>query len=86
MKIQCARIAMKLDTDEADTLRVSTTTMILKSSSVLLTYDDVFACGTQSDRFCQNLSELVRLLKSVRIGQNGLDFRNRLSKLVINSG
>ena len=39
---------------------------------VLLAYDDVFACGAQSDRFCQNLSELVRLLKSVRIGQNWL--------------
>ena len=86
MKIQGARIAMKLDTDVAETLCVSTTAMILKSSSVLLAYDDVFTCGAQSDRFCQNLSELVRLLKSVRIGQNALDFRNRLSKLVINSG
>ena len=36
---------MKLDTDVAETLCVSTTEMILKSSSVLLAYDDVFAYG-----------------------------------------
>ena len=41
MKIQGARIAMKLDTDVAETLCASTTAMILKSSSVLLAYDDV---------------------------------------------
>ena len=45
MKIQCARIAMKLDTDVAETLCVLKTTMILKSSSVLIAYDDVFAYG-----------------------------------------
>ena len=48
MKIECARIAMKLDTDVAEAHFASTTAMILKSSSVLLAYDDVFAYGANS--------------------------------------
>ena len=67
MKIQGARIAMKLDTDVAETLCVSTTMMILKSSSVLLAYEDVFTCGAK-------LASHLKLARNGQIGQNWPDF------------
>ena len=67
MKIQSARIAMKLDTDVAETLCVSTTMMILKSSSVLLAYGDVFTCGAK-------LASHLKLARNGQIGQNWPDF------------